>query len=92
MPDVPPVPGLNGRVAEIFADAGTLAQTLPTFESRPAQRQMADEVTATLDEKCPVGDWTTDVWVKTSTPGMERIRIPVRVTVVSPIAVNPETP
>ncbi len=49
MPDVPAVPGLNGRVAEIFADAGTLAKTLPTFESRPAQRQMADEVTATLE-------------------------------------------
>jgi hypothetical protein len=53
--------------------------------------EVSYEVTATLDEKCPVGDWTTDVWVKTSTPGMERIRIPVRVTVVSPIAVNPET-
>jgi hypothetical protein len=53
--------------------------------------EVSYEVTATLDEKCPVGDWTTDVWVKTSTPGMERIRVPVRVTVVSPIAVNPES-
>jgi hypothetical protein len=53
--------------------------------------EVSYEVTATLDEKCPVGDWTTDVWVKTATPGMEKIRVPVRVTVVSPIAVNPET-
>jgi hypothetical protein len=53
--------------------------------------EVSYELTATLDEKCPVGDWTTDVWVKTSTPGMEKIRVPVRVTVVSPIAVNPET-
>jgi hypothetical protein len=62
--------------------------------AKQTQRQgneVSYELTATLDEKCPVGDWTTDVWVKTSTPGMERIRVPVRVTVVSPIAVNPET-
>ena len=52
MPDLPavrgltPTPsrgsdlGLSSRVAEIFADSGSLAQSLPTFESRPAQREM----------------------------------------------------
>jgi hypothetical protein len=60
-------------------------------ESHRQGNEVSYEVTATLDPKCPVGDWTADVWLKTSTPGIERIRVPVRVTVVSPIAVNPET-
>ena len=56
MPDVPIARGLttgprglSERVAEIFTDSGTLARSLPTFESRPAQRQMAEAVSATLE-------------------------------------------
>jgi hypothetical protein len=48
------------------------------------------EITATLDPACPVGDWTADVWLKTSNSTIEKLRIPVRVTVVAPIALNPE--
>jgi hypothetical protein len=62
-------------------------------EVKQAHRQgneVSYEVTATLDPGCPVGDWTADVWLKTATPGMEKLRVPVRVTVVSPIVVNPE--
>ena len=50
MPDVPAVRGLSERVAEIFTDSGSLATSLPTFESRPAQRQMADAVASTLED------------------------------------------
>ncbi len=61
MPDVPVIRGLTpeiargsdpadltDRVARVFADSGTLAQALPTFESRPAQREMAEAVAGTL--------------------------------------------
>ena len=51
MPEVPSVPRtaqLTERVAEIFAEDGTLAQTLPAFESRPAQREMATAVATTF--------------------------------------------
>ena len=58
MPDVPVVrltPATSrgadpflARVADVFADAGSLAQALPSFESRPAQREMADAVADTL--------------------------------------------
>ena len=48
------------------------------------------EVTATLDPACPVGNWTADVFVKTSAAGMEKLRIPVTVNVIAPIAVNPD--
>ena len=50
MPDVPAVRSLSERVAEIFTDSGSLARSLPTFESRPAQRQMADAVASTLQD------------------------------------------
>ena len=48
------------------------------------------EVTATLDPACPVGNWTADIWVKTSAAGMEKLRVPVSVNVVAPIVVNPD--
>ena len=56
MPDVPVVRGLSSsardlssRVAAIFADSGSIARSLPTFESRPAQRRMAESVADTLE-------------------------------------------
>jgi hypothetical protein len=54
------------------------------------QGQAGYEVTATVDAACPVGNWTTDVWVRTTAPGVERLRIPVTVNVIAPIAVNPD--
>lgn len=52
--------------------------------------EVSYEVTAELDTACPVGNWTADVWVKTSALGLEKLRIPVSVNVVAPIAINPE--
>jgi ATP-dependent DNA helicase DinG len=34
----------------VFADGGTLARVLPAFETRPAQRQMAEAVASTLQD------------------------------------------
>lgn len=48
------------------------------------------EVTATLDAKCPVGNWTAEIYVKTNVPGMEKLRIPVTVNVTTPISISPE--
>jgi ATP-dependent DNA helicase DinG len=51
VPDVSVVRGLGSliaRIGEVFADAGSLAQALPSFESRPAQRKMAEAVASTL--------------------------------------------
>jgi hypothetical protein len=49
------------------------------------------EISAKLDAECPVGDWTADVWLKTSNAAVEKLRVPVRVTVVAPIALNPDS-
>ena len=48
------------------------------------------EVIATLEADCPVGNWTADIWIKTTAPGMEKLRLPVSVNVVAPIDVKPE--
>lgn len=48
------------------------------------------EVTATLDEGCPVGNWTSDLYLKTNANGLEKVRLPVSVNVTTPIVVTPE--
>jgi hypothetical protein len=53
-------------------------------------RAVTYEIAAALDAACPVGDWTADVWLKTSNAAVEKLRIPVRVTVVAPLAANPD--
>jgi ATP-dependent DNA helicase DinG len=53
VPEVPPLSRatkLSDRVADVFADSGALAQSLSAFESRPAQRDMADAVAETLQD------------------------------------------
>lgn len=53
MPEVPALRSLEPlarRVADVFADDGTLAQALPAFESRLAQREMAEAVAETLQD------------------------------------------
>ena len=53
MPEVPPVSGataLSEAVRQVFADGGTLAQTIPAFEPRPAQQAMAAAVATTFAE------------------------------------------
>lgn len=51
--------------------------------------QTTYEVTATLNEKCPAGNWMSDVILKSNTPGLESYRIPVTVNVVPAIAAEP---
>jgi hypothetical protein len=48
------------------------------------------EITATLDDQCPVGNWMSDLILTTNAPGIEKMRIPVTVNVVPPISVYPE--
>jgi hypothetical protein len=78
----------NWKVTEPTS-AGAFVKASVAEASRKGN-EVAYEVTAELAADCPVGNWTTDLWVKTSAPGIEKLRIPVTVSVVSPIAVNPE--
>ena len=44
-----PKPSLVDETDDVFADDGRLARALPGFEPRPAQREMAGAVAATID-------------------------------------------
>jgi hypothetical protein len=48
------------------------------------------DVTATLDKDCPAGNWVSDINLETSNVAVAKLRIPVTVNVVSPVAVTPE--
>lgn len=49
------------------------------------------EVTARLDKDCPVGNWTSDVYLETNHPAVSKLRIPVTVNVVPAVSAKPET-
>ena len=44
MPEVPPVPGLEDKVDAVFAAGGPLARSIPDFEPRGGQQEMAAAV------------------------------------------------
>jgi len=48
------------------------------------------EVTATLDKDCPAGNWTSDIFLKTSNPAVASLRIPVTVNVTTVFAISPD--
>lgn len=52
--------------------------------------QVVYDLSATLDPACPVGNWTAEVMLTTTGAGVDKLRVPVTVNVVAPIAVNPE--
>ncbi len=47
------------------------------------------EITCTLDGKCPAGSWMSDLTVTTNAPGIEKMRVPVTVSVEQKIAATP---
>jgi hypothetical protein len=78
----------NWRITEATS-TGAYIKVNATPGSRQGN-EVSYEIVATLDPTCPVGNWTADVWLKTTTPGLDRVRIPVTVNVVSPISIKPD--
>lgn len=56
---------------------------------KPGQIGTTYEVSATLLDNCPAGNWMSDVFLKSTTPGLESYRIPVTVNVKAAIAAEP---
>ena len=52
--------------------------------------QVTYEISATLDQECPVGNWISDINLTTSNSAVASLRIPVTVNVVKPVAVSTE--
>lgn len=47
------------------------------------------DVTATLEKDCPVGNWTSDIYLETSNAAVAKLRIPVSVIVTPAVAATP---
>ncbi|MHB1425146.1 MAG: DUF1573 domain-containing protein [Gemmataceae bacterium] len=60
-------------------------------EVRRADSEVTYQVTAQLRADAPVGKWYTDVWLKTNSPGVPPIRVPLTVEIESALSINPET-
>jgi hypothetical protein len=58
-------------------------------QTKKAVNAVTYEITCTLDDKCPAGSWMSDLTVETNAPGIEKMRVPVTVTVEPKIAVKP---
>jgi hypothetical protein len=80
----------NWRIKETESSGIYIKASVKKLDKLVNEAGVSYEVTATLDPACPVGNWTADVWVKTSAAGMEKLRVPVSVNVVAPIVVNPD--
>ena len=62
---------------------GTAKQTSKTAS------EVTYEITCTLKDDCPAGSWLADLTVETNAPGIEKMRVPVTVTVEAKIAATP---
>jgi hypothetical protein len=78
----------NWKITEATS-TGAFIKTEVKEESRSGSF-VTYEVTAILDKECPVGNWTSDVNLKTSNSAVAKLRIPVTVNVIAAVAVNPE--
>jgi hypothetical protein len=83
---------LNWKVTDAKSTGVYLKPTV-----KPAAGQTGTyELTVDLDPRCPVGNWSADVYLTTSVVGMEKLRVPVVVNVVkgaeaAAVSVNPQT-
>lgn len=80
----------NWKIIEAVSNGAYVKASIAPVAKAPGTAGAAYEVTATLDADCPVGNWTADIWVKSTAFGMEKMRLPVSVNVVAPIDVKPD--
>ncbi|QEL18430.1 DUF1573 domain-containing protein [Limnoglobus roseus] len=78
----------NWNITEVASTGKFVTGTAKLLSRQPSE--VTFEVTATLDENCPVGNWTSDLYLKTNAVGLEKVRVPVTVNVTTAIAVTPE--
>ena len=82
----------NGQtqITEAKADSNYVQPMLK--EIRRTATESTYEVQAKVRPDTPVGIWFTDVWVKTTGPGLEKLRVPVTVEVegIQPAKIEPK--
>jgi hypothetical protein len=77
----------NWEVKESTSTGGSI-EVEHKLESRVGNT-VTYEIIATLDKDCPAGNWTADINLVTSNKDVEKLRIPVTVNVIQPVAATP---
>jgi hypothetical protein len=58
-------------------------------ETKKDNGELTYNLTAKLRSDAPVGKWYTEVWLKTNSPSMPKVRVPLTVEVESALSVSP---
>jgi len=82
----------QAQATEVTAESAFLQPSLK--EVKRTATETTYQISAKVLPQTPPGVWFTDVWVKTSVPGVPKLRVPVTVEVdaVQPAQANPKDP
>jgi hypothetical protein len=79
--------GSQAHVTGVQSESNYVQTTLK--ETKKENGELAYSLTAKLRADAPVGKWYTDVWLKTNSPAMPRVRVPLTVEVESALSISP---
>jgi len=77
----------NWEVKEAKADSNYVKPAAKLVKRNGAE--VTYEISASLRNDLPVGKWYTDVWLTTSNPSLQKVRVPLHVDVTAPVTVTP---
>ncbi|HWY87171.1 MAG TPA: DUF1573 domain-containing protein [Gemmataceae bacterium] len=75
------------KILEAKSDSNYL---LPDFkEIRRDSGEVVYQITARIRPDAPAGKWYSDVWVKTTSPAMPRLRVPLTIEIEAALIISP---
>ncbi|MFQ3649418.1 MAG: DUF1573 domain-containing protein [Gemmataceae bacterium] len=77
----------DARIHKVKSDTNYVQASVT--EVRRTEVEVVYRLTAKLRADTPVGRWFTDVWIESSLPGLNAIRVPVNVEVQPALTVTP---
>jgi hypothetical protein len=78
----------QSRIVDVQSDSNYIQTDLQPLQ-RPESADVGYQLTASIRPDAPVGKWYTDVWVRTTSPDMPRVRVPLTVEIESALSVSP---
>jgi hypothetical protein len=76
------------KITDVKSESNYIQSTVK--EVRRQDSEVSYQVTAKLRGDTPVGKWYTDLWVKTTSPSLPQVRVPLTVEIESPLSVSPD--
>jgi hypothetical protein len=77
------------RVEEVRCESNYIRPACKLI--RQESGEVSYQLTATLRPDAPPGKWFTDIWLKTNSPSMPRVRVPVTLEIESALSLSPNS-